>query len=103
MRALEAALGSVGGADVPLVVDVHIDETSGEALEEATGPIEELWIAMREPATHKEWLAVGASVPHLETTEAIQLRLTDGAWGTRLLDQEPPPEPIERPYFVDSR
>jgi len=103
MRVLEAALGSVGAADVTLVVDVHTDATSGAALEEATGPIEELWIAMREPRTHREWLAVGASVPHLELTQPMALRLTDATWAGRLGEQDVPPEPIERPYFADSR
>jgi hypothetical protein len=103
MRAVEAALGVAGGADVPLVVDVHTDATSGAALEEATGPIEELWIAMREPRTHREWLAVGASVPHLELTQPMALRLTDATWAGRLGEQDVPPEPIERPYFADSR
>lgn len=103
MRALEAALGSVGGADVPLVVDVHTDATSGVALEQATGPVEELWLVVREPGTHREWLALGASVPHMELSQPMALRLTDEAWAARLGEQEPPPEPIERPYFVDSR
>ena len=103
MRALEAALGAMGGAEVPLAVDVHTDATSGAALEEATGPLEEVWIVIREPNTHREWLAVGASVPHLELSQPMALRLTDAAWGRRLAEQELPPEPLERPYFVDSR
>ncbi len=103
MRALEAALGAVGGAEVPLVVDVHTDATSGAALEEATGPVEELWIAMRVPRTHRTWLALGASVPHLELTQPMALRLTDATWAGRLGELEMPPEPVERPYFVDSR
>lgn len=103
LRALEAALGTLGGADVPLVVDVHSDARSAAALEEGTGPVEELWVAMREPGTHREWLAVGASVPHFEMSQPAALRTTDASWAARVAQAEPPPEPLERAYFVDSR
>jgi len=103
IRALEAALGSPGGADVPVVADVHSDATSTMALEEATGPVEELWVTMREPGTHREWLAIGASVPHFELRQLTALRLNDASWSSRLVDDEPAPEPLERPYFVDSK
>jgi hypothetical protein len=103
LRALEAALGSPGGADVPLVVDVHTDVTSAAALEEATGHIEELWVVMREPGTHRQWLALGASLPHVELSQPMATRLSDTSWGARLGQDEPPPEPLERAYFIDSR
>jgi hypothetical protein len=103
MRALEAALGTLGGADVSLVVDVHSDARSAAALEEGTGPVEELWVAMREPGTHREWLAAGASVPHFEMSQPAALRPTDSSWAARVGEAAPPPEPLERAYVVDSR
>ncbi len=103
MRALEESLGDPGGADVRLAVDVHADPSSGTVLEEATGPVEELWMAMREPGTHRLWLALGASIPHLERIEPMAARLSDPAWAARVADETPPPEPLERAYFEGSR
>jgi hypothetical protein len=84
MRALEAVLARSGAAEVPLVVDVHSDRPSGRALEEALGPIEELWMVMREPATHELWLAVGASIPHVELVQPMAQRASDAAWRARI-------------------
>jgi hypothetical protein len=103
LRALEGALGDAGGADVRMAVDVHSDPSSGTVLEEATGPVEQLWVVMREPVTHRMWLALGAAIPHVERIEPMAARLTDAAWAARVTDEEPPPEPLERPYFVDTR
>jgi hypothetical protein len=103
LRALEAALGSAGGADTPLIIDVHADPSSGTVLEEGTGRVEELWVSMREPVSHKEWLALGASIPHFELPIPTALRLTDGAWAVRVQDAPPEPERLERPGFVDTR
>ncbi len=58
---------------------------------------------MREPGTHREWLAIGASVPHFEMSQPAALRPTDTSWGARVGEAVPPPEPLERAYFVDSR
>ena len=103
LSALEAALGDAGGADVRLAACVHTDPSSGTALEETTGSVEELWVAMREPATHRLWLALGASVPHFERVEPMAQRLSDSGWAARVTDEQPPPEPLERAYFVDSK
>ena len=104
LRALEAALGETGGAAVPLAADVHTDVASGRALEELLGFVQESWMVMREPGSHREWLALGASVPHLESIAPMSQRLSDGVWAARLLqDGQPPPAPLERAYFVSSR
>jgi hypothetical protein len=104
LRALEAALGETGGAAVPIAVDVHADVTSGRVLEEALGFVQEAWMIMREPGSHREWLAIGASVPHVEIVEAMARRLSDGAWASRLLrDGQPQPSTPARAYFVSSR
>ena len=80
---LEGALAE-GDADAPLAIDVHIDDTSASALEECTGQVEEIWMGMREPGTHKVWLALGASIPHYETVQPASQRLTDDVWRSRL-------------------
>jgi hypothetical protein len=104
LRALEAALGETGGAAVPLAVDVHTDISSGRALEEQLGFVQEAWMVMREPVSHRQWLAFGASVPHIESVAPMAQRLSDGVWAARLLQDGPPPAaPLERAYFVSSR
>jgi len=94
LRALESVLSDSGAADVPLAIDVHVDLPSARVLEEATEPIEEAWIAMREPGTHRLWLALGASIPHVELVEPASRRPSDAAWRARLrADGEPPEAP----------
>ena len=78
LRALESSLTSSGAAEVPLVAGVHTDRPSGRALEEALGRVEELWTVMREPETHRLWLAVGASIPHAELVQPMAARWSDG-------------------------
>ena len=67
-------MGSAGGADVPIATGVHADLTGGRALEEGLGHVRELWIAMREPSTHRVVLALGASIPHHETVRSRWVR-----------------------------
>lgn len=100
MRALEAALGTAGGADVPLAVDVHTDPTSGRVLEEAVGRVDELWVALRDPGTHQTWLTVGAALPHDELVQPMAQRLTDAAWAASLDASDPPVGTLERAYYV---
>lgn len=101
LRALEAALASSGAVDVPLVVDVHTDRPSGRALEETLGRIEELWTVMREPESHRLWLAVGASIPHAERTQPAAQRASDGAWRARIAAEgDAPAEALEQKYLV---
>jgi hypothetical protein len=101
VAALESALTDVGDAEVPLVIDVHTDIESGRALEETTGWVGDLWIVMREPATHKLWLAVGASVPHHEVVQPAARRLTDGSWRAKLAAEgEPPPSAFTQGYVL---
>jgi hypothetical protein len=99
VQALEAAVVDSGAADVPLAVAVHVDVPSEFALEEATGRIEEAWMVMREPATHRLLLALGASIPHYELVQPAAHRLSDSAWRARLqTDGEPPPSQLARDY-----
>jgi hypothetical protein len=101
IRGLEAALAESRSVDVPLVADVHFDVASGRVLEEATGRIEEAWIVVREPGTHREWLAIGASIPHDELVQPASRRLDDGSWRAELRSGgEPGPGPLAR-WYVD--
>jgi hypothetical protein len=101
LRALEAALADAGVADVPLAVDVHTDRPTGRVLVEGLGRVEEAWMVVREPQTHRMWLAVGASIPHAELVEPAGQRPSDGAWRARLLaDGDPAPTALERAYLV---
>jgi hypothetical protein len=101
LRALEASLAASGAVDVPLVADVHTDRASGRVLEEAIGRVEELWTVLREPETHRLWLAVGASIPRYELVLPMARRTSDGAWRARVLAEgEPAPGPLEQAYAV---
>lgn len=101
LRALEAALGDSGAADVPIAVDVHADRPSGMALEETLGRIEELWTVAREPGTHKLWLVVGASIPQHELLQPMAQRWSDAAWRAKIAAEGDPAAPvIERGYLV---
>jgi len=104
LRALEAVLDPAGAADVPLVTDVHEDLPSARVLEEAIGRVEQAWMIVREPVTHRLWLAFGAALPHAELVQPASARLSDGAWRARLAsDGDPPPDALERPYLVPSK
>jgi hypothetical protein len=97
--AVEAALADAGAADVPLAVAVHVDVASALALEEATGRIEESWMIMRQPGTHRLWLALGASIPHHELVQPSPHRQSDTAWRIRLqTDGDPLPGLLARDY-----
>jgi hypothetical protein len=99
IRALEGAMADSGAADVPLVVDVHVDIRSARVLEEATGRIEEAWMAVREPGSGRLWLALGASIPHDELVEAASARLSDKAWRARMQTEgDPPPSALARAF-----
>jgi hypothetical protein len=101
LRALEAVLSDTGAADVPVSVAVHLDVPGARVLEEATGRIEEAWIAMREAGTHRIWLALGASIPRFELVLPASGRLTDDAWRARLeREGEPPPGALARAYVL---
>jgi hypothetical protein len=104
LRALEDVLDRAGAADVPLVTDVHEDLPSARVLEEAIGRVEQAWMIVREPATHRLWLAFGAALPHAELVQPASARLSDGDWSARLAsDGDPPPDALERPYLVLSK
>jgi hypothetical protein len=99
VQALEAAVTDAGIADVPLAVVVHVDAPSEFALEEAIGSIDEAWMVMREPSTHRFWLALGASIPHYEFVQPAARRLSDSAWRARLQSEgDPPPSILARGY-----
>jgi hypothetical protein len=97
-------LEPAGAADVPLVTDVHEDLPSARVLEEAIGRVEQAWMIVREPGTHRLWLAFGAALPHAELVQPAAARLSDGAWRARLAsDGDPPPDALERPYLSSSK
>ena len=101
LRALEASFAGSDAAEVPLVVDVHTDRPSGRSLEEADGRIEELWMVLREPETHRLWLAVGASIPHAELARPMGQRASDATWRARIAAEgDAPPDALEKAYLV---
>jgi hypothetical protein len=101
LRALETSLDGSDAADVPLVVDVHTDRPPGMALEEALGRLEDLWTVVREPETHRLWLALGAAIPHAELVQPMAQRASDGTWRARIVaDGDAPPDALEEQYLV---
>ncbi len=99
VRDLETALADSGAADVPLAVGVHVDLPSNRVLEEATGRIDEAWMVVREPETHRLWLALGASIPHDELVQPASRRLSDVAWRAHFeADGDPAPGVLARWY-----
>jgi hypothetical protein len=90
LAAIDAALGASHADLVSMVTDVHTDLGPGLALEEATGELDDLYVAMREPRTGRIVLAVGASLPHYELTQPAALRLGDEGWRARLHAASPP-------------
>jgi hypothetical protein len=101
LRALETSLAGSDAAEVPLIVDVHTDRPPGMALEEALGRVEELWTVVREPETHRLWLAVGAAIPHAEIVQPMGQRTSDAAWRTRITTEgDAPPDALEEQYLV---
>jgi Protein of unknown function (DUF3160) len=104
LRALETALSNTGAAEVPMAIDVHADVASARVLEETIGRIDEAWMIVREPGTHRLWLALGASIPHYELVQPASERLSDTDWRRRLQSHgEPPAGVLARGYLVDSR
>ena len=67
MDELETAMHS----DVVRSVVVHTDLAQDLRLEESTAPVSALYLAMREPATERLVLVVGAHVPHVERVAPI--------------------------------
>jgi hypothetical protein len=82
MAELEAKLGAI--ADVPRVVDVHVDAGGARVLEEATGYLDDLAVVMREPVSGRLVLAFGTAVPHYELSQPSSQRLSDDGWRARL-------------------
>jgi hypothetical protein len=82
--ALESRLALTGSADAPIAIDVHTDLGPARVLEQAVGFVDEAWVVMAEPRTHRSVLAIGAALPHYEFAQPAALRLTDIAWRARL-------------------
>jgi hypothetical protein len=99
IAALEAAMEP---AALPVVVDVHVDLATGRVLEEGTAPIEELFVLVRDPLTHRTALCVGASIPHVEVVES-GTRLDDASWRARAAaGRMPDPDVLYEPVLVAS-
>jgi hypothetical protein len=80
-----AALESrAGPAAEPVVIDVHADLSSGKVLEEGTGAIDELFVLVRDPTSHRKLVAIGVSIPHYEFTTQAEARWSDSAWQVRV-------------------
>jgi hypothetical protein len=104
LGALEASLSPMGGAEVPIAIDVHADTRSARVLEEALGSLEEVWMVVREPGHPGLYrLVVGASIPHYELVAPAAERLSDASWRARMVRTgEPPPGPLLRAYRFNS-
>jgi hypothetical protein len=103
LRALDAALADAGAAEVSLAVDVHVDLSSSRVLEEVTGRIDEAWMIMREPSTHRLWLALGASIPHGELAQPSAQRQSDSTWRARLQTEgDSVAGSLDQPYALRS-
>jgi uncharacterized protein DUF3160 len=97
---LESRLGADLGA--PAVDDVHLDVGSARLLEEGTGEVRDLYIAIAEPRTRKLVLGVGAAVPHYEFTQPAAQPLTVATWRVRLQSEPPPADAFAADYAVDA-
>jgi hypothetical protein len=76
-----AALEAVAHpAAAPVVIDVHVDMASGRVLEEATAPLEELFLWVHDPVTNRAVLVVGATIRHIELVQTGFSRLDDAAF-----------------------
>lgn len=80
---LEALVGPEVAAPA-IACDVHTDLASGRGLVEATAPVEEVLVALRDPGSPKVVIAVGAALPHLELIHPVSLRMSDARWRARL-------------------
>jgi hypothetical protein len=81
IAALEAWAGPAAS---PVVIDVHVDEIAGRVLEEGTGPLEELFLRVRDPKTHQLVIALGAAIPRVEREERASHPLNDATWRRRI-------------------
>lgn len=91
-----------GDDDVARVIDVHVD-SSGTVLEEATGPLDELWMILREPSSGRLVLAAGAALPHHEFTRPRARLLADDEWRDLVNGGSiPPRHPFSAAYLVEA-
>ena len=74
------SLETATGAAAPRGLEVHVDHGSGRALAEGTGKIGELWMFVRDPASKKLTLVVGAATTHHEVVRSKADRLRELAW-----------------------
>jgi hypothetical protein len=83
-----------GGAPqqyAPVVSDVHTDPSGGAALEEATGNVEFVVVAVDNGADRAAY--VGPAYSYYEFTSKARQRLTDEEWTERLEQGDVPPKP----------
>lgn len=71
-------------AIVPLVAELYVDAAADRVLSTATGLVEPAVMVIREPATGRTVLAVGAHVGHRELVEARGQRSTDASYRARI-------------------
>ncbi|NMC70027.1 MAG: DUF3160 domain-containing protein [Myxococcales bacterium] len=95
-----AALFPAGGDGVPaidlrptLVADVMTNAETGEVLEEASGPLDLLLVAARNPGTADLFVAGGPIASYFEFRRPIAERLTDAEWRALLGSPAAPPPP----------
>ena len=76
-----------------LVADVMTNVDAGQVLEEGTGTLEVLVVAVRVPGRADTVLAVGPALTYYEFRWPMSDRLTDEKWRTLLGNGEAPPQP----------
>jgi hypothetical protein len=76
---------------VALVADVASNPDAGTVLEEATGPVNVIYVVVSGP--HGPQLTRGTVYSYYEFTQPIDLRLTDDQWRTMVDSGQTPPRP----------
>jgi hypothetical protein len=79
----------LGPAAAPLVVVTAVDAITGKSREEATGYVNDVWLALDVAGATR--LFVGVAVPFYELTST--LRSTDSSWAKQLAESGPPSRP----------
>jgi len=89
-KALDGAIGDLtpDSKRTTIVADVHTDPNSKMALEEATGPVDLMWIVWKTPGGDV-MAGAGPVLSHYEFKQPMADRLTDEKWREMLKENAP--------------